>query len=712
MKKKIRIYFLLLLFFFSFKRKNMRESERFESASSSSFVDVVKEASARGRGGCLCFGIGRRAKRSPSLSLSTEEMATQTGLSVKEVRALEERFFKIAPRGFMTKEQFRSTLGMLGMTPNDYIPNRMFSVFDKDKDGVLTFPEYLCSFAVLLRGSEEERMQLSFHLADSSGTGRLNFSDFEHLLTACLSTTSALLESGDSVAASEMQQMFFEISQGEAFISLERYGEAIRTNARFLSILGLSTGGGTKPPATNVSSAPETPSPAPLPTGGKEENIQLRTDLTELMQELINQNADSFVIEKISDILNRQIRRSRPTSPVPVGVNKAGSDGTVLKKGRRIFGPRKGLAVHFGHENWNMVLSMMIGIRLAVGRASFEINRPLTSVDFDVKDKFSIVPQMTNFLDSKVSSKVKVTRFIDYAPLVFRKLREELAGITEEDYMRSVGPEQLLGNMVLGSLSSLAELTTEGKGGAFFYYTADGRFMIKTVSSKEKRLLKEMLKEYFYHLKNNKDSLIVRFYGLHGLRVKRDPIVFRQGKYRSDEKIFFLVMGNLFNTPLEVHKRFDLKGSWVGRSVGRHPTDPTVALKDNDFVDRGETVQVGPELKAHLCTLIRKDVEFFSKHNILDYSLLLGIHDVARPASTGGSQSAAESPAGLARGYPSTDGSRVYYLGIIDILCQYDAKKKLETFFKSIRYDRKGISAIPPQDYAERFLDFISSHVE
>jgi hypothetical protein len=283
-------------------------------------------------------------------------------------------------------------------------------------------------------------------------------------------------------------------------------------------------------------------------------------------------------------------------------------------------------------------------------------------VDFDVKDKFSIVPQMTNFLDSKVSSKVKVTRFIDYAPLVFRKLREELAGITEEDYMRSVGPEQLLGNMVLGSLSSLAELTTEGKGGAFFYYTADGRFMIKTVSSKEKRLLKQMLKEYFYHLKNNKDSLILRFYGLHGLRVKRDPIVFRQGKYRSDEKVFFLVMGNLFNTPLEVHKRFDLKGSWVGRSVGRHPTDPTVALKDNDFVDRGETVQVGPELKAHLCTLIRKDVEFFSKHNILDYSLLLGIHDVARPtASTGGSQSAAESPAGLARGYPSTDGYRVYY---------------------------------------------------
>merc|ERR1712107_261414 len=34
----------------------------------------------------------------------------------------------------------------------------------------------------------------------------------------------------------------------------------------------------------------------------------------------------------------------------------------------RLMGPKKGLAVHFGHENWNMVLSMMIGICMSVGR--------------------------------------------------------------------------------------------------------------------------------------------------------------------------------------------------------------------------------------------------------------------------------------------------------------------------------------------------------
>lgn len=34
-------------------------------------------------------------------------------------------------------------------------------------------------------------------------------------------------------------------------------------------------------------------------------------------------------------------------------------------------------------------------------------------------------------------------RFIDYAPVVFRKLRE-VAGVSSAEYLRSVGPEQLV----------------------------------------------------------------------------------------------------------------------------------------------------------------------------------------------------------------------------------------------------------------------------
>lgn len=42
-------------------------------------------------------------------------------------------------------------------------------------------------------------------------------------------------------------------------------------------------------------------------------------------------------------------------------------------------------------------------------------------------------------------------RFIDYAPMVFRRLRA-IFGIDSLLYIRSVGPEQLLGNLILGMM--------------------------------------------------------------------------------------------------------------------------------------------------------------------------------------------------------------------------------------------------------------------
>jgi len=652
--------------------------------------------------GCLP-GAGRRSTR------FIESLSEETGLSVKEITALRERFSKIAPKGYMSLDQFQQTLGMLGMTPNNYIPQRMFSVFDSNGDKSLTFEEYLRAFAVLLRGSEENRLRLSFKLADTSGSGQLVYDDFRALVEACQSTSMALLESSTAlISEPEIRDLFFEISGGKSEISISDYMQAVRGNNRFLSIIGLMGSSG------RVGRAPLSRQSPPGSPGSLDELRRLKADLASLRKNLQGEAREEIdkLLQKYEK--NEPISRptSRPGSPQPAVNRSSVSASADAHKGHRMLGPKKGMAVHFGHENWNMVLSMMIGIRLAVGRASFEINRPLTNVDFFVKDKFSIVPQLSNILDSKISSSVKVTRFIDYAPLVFRKLREEISGISEADYIRSVGPEQLLGNMVLGNLSSLAEQTSEGKGGAFFYYTADGRFMIKTVTREEKHLLKDMLRDYYEYLSRNKDSFIVRFYGLHGLRLKRDPLLFQQGKYRKDEKIFFVVMGNLFNTPLEVHRRFDLKGSWVGRSTGNASMlDPSVALRDNDFISRKERICVGPNSKEIICSQLRRDVDFFASRNIIDYSLLLGIHD--RRIATEGSQSGNEDEEmGQARSFQSTDGSCVYYLGVIDILCEYNTRKKLENIFKSIRYDSKGISAIPAKDYADRFYNFISDHIE
>ncbi len=696
-----------------------------------------------------CFGGCFGPSRIFSTNQELEKLASATGLRSKEVHALYDRFKRVAPKGYMTKSQFKLSLGLLGILPNDYIPNRMFSAFDSKKDGVITFDEYCTSFAVLLRGTELEKLELSFRLADCSNSGQLNFLDFSNLLIACDSTTTALLQTNidtPSVSETETRSLFREISQGNDFISMEQYVNAVRANGRFLEILGLFNMRNPSVVGVGKSVGVSPRSPTTPMSARTEETTEkkYRTELEKLRAELIKSDTRLNKAELVARLDAIMYGGKQETDETPQSSNllvspEVASEGSrpatppamfrprggqnLRKNGPRLLGPKKGLAVHFGHESWNMVLNMMVGIRLAVGRASYEINRPVQSIDFDVKDKFSIVPQLTNFLDAQVSTKVTVTRFIDYAPFVFRKLRTEISGISDEDYLRSVGPEQLLGNMVLGNLSSLAEQTTEGKGGAFFYYTADGRFMIKTVAREEKHLLKKILRDYYFHLKENPRSLIVRFYGLHGLRVKMNPVLFQGGKYRHDEKIFFVVMGNLFNTPLEVHRRYDLKGSWVNRETIVGPEeDSSVALKDNNFRKRNEKLIVGVDVKRDVLSVIRKDVDFFAKHNILDYSLLLGIHE--RQRTSGPSMMVSETPTSEPSGPPgsdsrrpinsiqSTDGSVVYYMGIIDILCQWDSKKRLERFFKSIRYDADGISAVPPEPYADRFHNFIDSIME
>lgn len=97
----------------------------------------------------------------------------------------------------------------------------------------------------------------------------------------------------------------------------------------------------------------------------------------------------------------------------------------------------------------------------------------------------------------------------EYAPYVFDDIRR-LIGIEREDYQRSVGPEEMLGNLLLGYLDSMQELATEGKSGSLFYLTPDGGYFLKTIKRKEFNVMWKSLRQYHEHLKRNTNSLIYK----------------------------------------------------------------------------------------------------------------------------------------------------------------------------------------------------------
>jgi len=111
-------------------------------------------------------------------------------------------------------------------------------------------------------------------------------------------------------------------------------------------------------------------------------------------------------------------------------------------------------------------------------------------------------------------ARVKSFKFTDYASMVFAKLRERFR-ISEDDYLSSLGPEQIIKSFLTNNFDMLYELCSSGQSGSLFYYTKNKKYMLKTIPKREFDKFRAVLPEYFQHMKDNPDSLICRFFGLH-----------------------------------------------------------------------------------------------------------------------------------------------------------------------------------------------------
>ena len=62
--------------------------------------------------------------------------------------------------------------------------------------------------------------------------------------------------------------------------------------------------------------------------------------------------------------------------------------------------------------------------------------------------------------------------------------------------------------------------------------------------------------------------------------------------------------------------------------------DRNVALKDLDFLNKKEVFKVGHENKQRILNILRMDAQFFAENKIIDYSLLIGIHNRSEHPNT------------------------------------------------------------------------------
>ncbi|KAI8086396.1 uncharacterized protein BX664DRAFT_282297 [Halteromyces radiatus] len=398
-----------------------------------------------------------------------------------------------------------------------------------------------------------------------------------------------------------------------------------------------------------------------------------------------------------------------------------------------------GTRVAEGHRNYQLMYDMLTGIRIAVGRVSAKMRRDPNPDDFTAAHK--LVFDVTG---NELTPGVKYDfKFKDYAPWVFRNLRE-IFHIDAADYLMSLTHKYIL-----------SELGSPGKSGSFFYYSRDYRFIIKTIHRSEHVFMRKILMDYYDHVRRNPNTLLCRIYGLHRIKLPRG------------RKIHFVVMGNVFPSNKNVHETYDLKGSTFGRLTTDDEINknPYAVMKDLNWIKRKKKLELGPEKRNLFLTQLQKDVAVLTKLNIMDYSLLIGIHGIEKgnderyrdqhlqlietrglglerqlskqqkfkpvkkyttnPIPLVATSQLATNPSEERRhcifyadngGFQSSDrhdqdSDLLYFIGVIDILTPYNFMKKSEHIWKSITQDKNTISSVPPKVYGQRFLEFMENAV-
>lgn len=355
--------------------------------------------------------------------------------------------------------------------------------------------------------------------------------------------------------------------------------------------------------------------------------------------------------------------------------------------------------------------------------------------DFRAYSKLKVDNHLFNKENMPSHFKVK-----EYCPLVFRNLRERF-GIDDLDYKESLTRSQPIPD------------DSSGKSGAKFYQSYDRLFILKTLTSEEVERMHSFLKHYHpYIVERHGKTLLPQYLGMYRLTV--DGI-----------EHYLVATRNVFSNHLNIHRKYDLKGSTVDREASEKELEKDLpTLKDNDFIKQGVRIDIGDAAKEKLLETLTADVEFLTKLHLMDYSLLLGMHECGRGEAEAeaaqrdadrdsdnndsdtdsdtdnrhhgdrwGYNTPPDSPRGFARqsslryegiipeldiyAIPSQESApkkEIYFVALIDVLTHYGVKKQAAKAAKTVKYGSNvdGISTCDPEQYGKRFIEFVAKAIE
>jgi len=164
-------------------------------------------------------------------------------------------------------------------------------------------------------------------------------------------------------------------------------------------------------------------------------------------------------------------------------IRSIGFLGRMKSRSKRIIKAKKsenvqGLHIEKEHELYTLSFAVMLGLRYSIFKTNKQLqidrnkNRWLETEEFMHTDKYEFRPKGTP--KGPPPHRLGHTfKFKDYAPMSFAYIRR-MFGINEFEFIQSICKD-----------ANYIEFLSNSKSGQFFFYSSDGKYMIKTMSNRE-----------------------------------------------------------------------------------------------------------------------------------------------------------------------------------------------------------------------------------